>query len=121
LTGRRPTGEELERAVRWSLLPGVTLAQASRLAGVPLAALKRARKESAVRLTRDDLVLAGLTRNGERSEGPVGDPAALASFSDYVNHDGSTAAEVERDLQRLAAAGQISVENGRFRLLRRWP
>lgn len=107
--------------MRLSLLPGVTLAEASRAAGVPLATLRRARKESAVRLTRDDLLLAALTKNGAQTEGPLGDPAGLAAWLDHVNHDGSTAEEVARDLDRLAAEGRIVIERGRFRMVGRWP
>jgi hypothetical protein len=74
-------------------------------------------------LTRDDLVLAAVTKNGERNEGPIteSDLASIASWLDYVNHDGSTGQGVRDDLLRLAKAGRISLEEGRFRLLYPWP
>ena len=121
MTRRRPTPEELERAVRLSMLPGATLVEASRATGVSLSALRRARKERPARLTRDDLILAALTKNGAQSAGEVGDLAGLASWLDYVNHDGSTAGEVERDLARLVSEGRLVLEGGRFRLVGRWP
>jgi hypothetical protein len=68
--------------------------------------------------TRDDLILATLTKDGELTEGDVGDLAGLAAWLDHVNHDGSTAEGVGRDLARLAAEGRIALEGGRFRLLR---
>lgn len=117
---RQPTAEALERAVKLSLIPGMTLAQSCQAAGVSLAALRRARKISSIRLTRDDLLLAALTRNGEQTEGPIGDLAAIAAWLDYVNHDGSRAPEIEQDLVRLAADGWLTIESGRFRMLRRW-
>ena len=115
------TPEALERAVRLSLLPGMTLAQVCRRTGVSLSALRRARKAGTIRLTRDDLLLAALTENGERVDGPIGELAGLASWLDHVNQDGTTAAEVERDLARLAASGRIALEGGAFRLLAPWP
>jgi hypothetical protein len=113
--------DDLARAVKLSLLPGVTLAEAARRTGVSLAALRRAKKAAPANLTRDDLILAALTKNGEQREGTVGDLASLASFIDYLNHDGSTAAGVENDLRRLASEGRIALAGARFRLLARWP
>jgi hypothetical protein len=117
----RKSVEDLDRAVRLSMLPGMTQAKACRMTGLSLLALRRARKEQAIRLTRDDLLLAALTANGERMEGAIGDLAALASWLDHVNHDGSTAAEVEGDLARLASEGRIVLDAGQFRLVGRWP
>lgn len=111
----------IDRAVLLSLLPEMTLPRAARAAGVPLAALRRARKTSAVRVTRDDLLVAALTRNGEETEGPIPDLAGLASWLDHVNHDGSTAEGVRQDLERLAAAGRLVLTGGRYRLVGRWP
>jgi len=67
---------------------------------------------------RDRLLLETLTRKGECVEGPIGDTASLAAWMDCVNHDGSTAEEVDRDLKRLAQEGWILLEDDRFRLLR---
>jgi len=123
LAARRPapSPDALVRAVRLSRLPGVTLAEASERAGVPVTALRRGRQDGTIVPTRDDLLLGALTRNGADTEGTVGDLANLASWLDYVNHDGTTADEVGRDLERLATAGTITVADGRFRLLVRWP
>lgn len=118
---RSPTPEELDRAVRLSMLPGATLAEASRTTGVSLSMLRKARKERPARLTRDDLILGALTKNGTILEGEVGDPGHLAAWLDYVNHDGSTAAEVERDLARLVSEGRLVIEENRFRLAGPWP
>jgi len=84
-----------------------------------MSTLRRARKER--RLERDDLLLAALTKNGEQVEGEIGSLSAIAAWLDYVNHDGTTAAEVERDLDRLASAGRIVLHDGRFRLVVSWP
>ena len=116
-----PSPEALARAVRLSLLPGMTLAAASQAAGVSLAALRRARAQSTLQLTRDDLLLAGLTRNGEQTEGLIGDLSSLAAWLDHVNHDGSTAAGLAADLARLATAGWLVMDGDRFRLLRPGP
>jgi len=123
MASRRTTfsPEEVDRAVRLSQLPGLSMAQVSRRTGIPVAAIRRSRQERPVRLDRDDLLLAALTRNGERSQGAVGDLAVLASWLDYTNKDGTTAAEVTLDLERLAAEGRIVLRAGRFRLVGRWP
>lgn len=68
---------------------------------------------------RDRLLLETLTRKGERVEGRIGDTASLAAWMDHVNHDGSTAEEIERDLRRLAEEGWIAIADGSFRLLRK--
>lgn len=110
-------------AARLSRLPGVTLAEASRRSGVPLAALRRARASLGAEAwpDRSDLVLAALTRSGERDRGPVADLASIAGFVDWCNHDGTTADEVPALLQGLVDRGLIELTAGQFRLLRRWP
>jgi hypothetical protein len=117
----KPDSAAIDRAVRLSLIPGMTLAEVCRRTRVPLATLRRARQERSLRLERDDLLLAALTKNGEQTAGDIGSLASIASWLDYVNHDGSSAAEVERDLARLAAAGRIVLHAGRFRLVGDWP
>lgn len=112
---------ELARAILLSRLPGVTLAHAAATTGIPARTIARARKGSSLRPDRDDLLLAALTRNGERRDGALGDLALIASWLDYVNKDGSTAASVERDLARLVAEGRLAIEAGRFRLIADWP
>ncbi|MFO0746222.1 MAG: hypothetical protein U1F43_11185 [Myxococcota bacterium] len=65
---------------------------------------------------RDRLILDELRRQG--IEGPLPDLAGLAGWVDYQNHDGTTAAELRGDLERLAAAGWLALADGRYRLLR---
>ncbi|MBX3230846.1 MAG: hypothetical protein KIT84_01405 [Labilithrix sp.] len=119
--GTRTDPHALARAARLSLVPGVTMAEVTRRTGLSASTIRRARKGLA--LTRDDLLLAALTENGARGEGPLTDGrlAGLASWLDYVNHDGSTAASVRDDLTRLAEAGRLALEGARFRLLAPWP
>ncbi|MDX2092689.1 MAG: hypothetical protein SFX73_32790 [Kofleriaceae bacterium] len=119
--GRRVDPTALRRAARLSLIPGLSVDAIARDTGVSARAIRRARKEQA--LTRDDLVLAALTANGTRTEGALADAtlAGMASWLDYVNHDGSTAASVRADLARLAATGHIVLEGAHFRLLAPWP
>jgi transposase-like protein len=113
--------EKLRRAALLSLLPGASVDAITRETGVSASAIRRARKTLA--LTRDDLVLAALTANGTRAEGSIAEEtlAGIASWLDYVNHDGSTAASVRADLARLAEAGRIALEGAHFRLLAPWP
>jgi hypothetical protein len=112
---------ELDRAVRLAALPGMSLAAASRRTGLPIGALRKARTARPPRIDRDDLLLGALTDNGLRLAGPIPDAAQLAGWLDYVNHDGSTADEVARDLARLADAGILALDAGEFRLLVPWP
>lgn len=115
--------DAVARAVRLSRIPGVTTAEAAKTIGVSEAAVKRARKTQVDATTRDDLLLAALTKNGTCTEGSVGDHAGLAGWLDYVNHDGTTAEEVARDLTRLAREGRITLEDdgATFRLVAPWP
>lgn len=116
-----PSIAVLTRALRLALLPGMSQAKAARRVGISLAALRRARQTITVHLDRDDLILAALTDNGTRTTGPIGDLAALARWLDAVNHDGSDAATIARDLDRLAHAGRITRDGDHFVLLGDWP
>lgn len=89
--------------------------------GVSLYALRKARKADPSGLGHDDLLIAALSRNGTRVEGRLGDLPLLASWLDYVNKDGSTAASVSADLLRLEADGVIVVRGDHYRLLLPWP
>ena len=115
--------KDVSRAVKLSRIPGVTIAEAAKTIGVSAAAVKRARAGEATAPTRDDLLLAALTKNGTLREGPVGDRAALAGWLDYVNKDGTTADEVGRDLERLARDGHIALgdDGTTFSLVTPWP
>lgn len=99
----------------------MTQAEAARRGGISIAALRRARRTLTVQLDRDDLLLAALTNNGTRTEGTIGDLASLAGWLDAVNHDGSDAATIARDLTRLARAGRITYDGDRFSLVGDWP
>ncbi|HVJ16068.1 MAG TPA: hypothetical protein VM686_11585 [Polyangiaceae bacterium] len=112
--------DDVARAVKLCRL-GVSMAEAARLTGVSLAALRKGKKTLQPSVTRDDLILAALTENGTRPEGTLPALDGLAAWIDHMNHDGTTAGELERDLLRLTADGLIAVENGRYRLLRPWP
>ncbi len=121
---REAAAERLRRALRLSFLPGATQAEACRATGVSPAALRRARREAAaqpIRIDRVDLVLAALTQLGRHRTGPLGELATLASWLDYVNHDGTTAESLEQELAALVRDGWIAIEAGHFRLLRPWP
>ena len=114
---------ELLRAARLSRLPGVTLAQACARTGVTRGALVRARRALglAAHPSREDLLLAAITRDGARTEGELPELASLAAWLDYTNHDGSTAEEVAGMLDDLVARGVLSLATGRYRLLAPWP
>ncbi len=116
----RPTSD-LERAALLSCVPGVTIAEACARYGVTRYALQKARASRSRRLGRDDLILAALTRNGTRTEGPLGDLALLAAWLDYNDKDGSTAESMRADLERLAAAGWLALEGDAFRMCLPWP
>lgn len=110
-------------AARLSRLPGVTLALACARTGVSRGALVRARRElgPAAYPSREDLLLAAITDNGARVEGPLPELRTLASWLDYTNHDGSTAEEVARMLDDLVHRGALALAEGRYRLLVPWP
>lgn len=63
---------------------------------------------------RDLLVLAAITADGTRAEGALSELEAIAGWIDYVNHDGTTPAELRADLERFAQAGLVSLHDGRF-------
>lgn len=113
----------LVKAARLSAIPGVTMAQACERYGVPLAAVARVKKElDGARPSASDLLLAALTRNGERSEGEMPrDYAHLASWLDYVDHDGCTADEARARVARLADEGLLEIHGLAWRLRGPWP
>jgi len=116
----------LLRAALLSGLPGARLAEICERCGVKKSALQRARKLlGAVRLrpSADDLVIAALTNHGVLTDGEL--PAnldSLASYVDYVNHDGCDAAQLRAMLTSLVACGVLAIDGQRWRLLRaEWP
>lgn len=116
---------DVVRAARLASFPGVTIAEACARFGVGRSAVGRARKQlgrAALQPSVDDLVIAALTANGTRKAGPLPtDYATVASFVDYVNHDGCTAGEVRSVVESLSRNGTLRVHDGHFELLVPWP
>lgn len=70
----------------------------------------------------DDLVLAALSHNGEHAEGQLpSDWAHLASWLDYVNHDGCTVDEARARVAKLADDGLLEICGTWWRLRAPWP
>ena len=109
------------RAAKLSRIPGVKIDDARRRFGVTAAAIKKARKDPRSQPTLAELALAALTSNGCTRSGTLDDLASIASWLDYVNHDGSTEADVRRLLAECAHAGLLSIEGAAWRLLVEWP
>jgi glutathione S-transferase len=113
----------LVKAARLSAIPGVTLAQACARYGVGRTAMARVKKElGGARPSLDDLLIAALSGNGEHDEGELpSDYAHLASWLDYLEHDGCTADEARARVARLAESGLIEIHGTRWRLRAPWP
>lgn len=111
------------KAARLSALPGVTMAQACERYGVGRSAVARVKKElGGARPSGDDLLLAALSGNGQREDGELpSDYAALASWLDYVDHDGCTADEARARVAALAQRGLIEIHGTTWRLRVPWP
>lgn len=120
---KRPIVDDAVRAARLSRLPGVTIAEAAARFGVPKGTVARARRElpAETTLSLDDQLLAALSKQGRVRSGTLGELADLASWIDYLNHDGCNAAEIRRMLAGLARDGRIALSGDRWRLLVRWP
>jgi CRP-like cAMP-binding protein len=73
------------------------------------------------RLTREDLVLAALTRNGEVNEGTLSELDTVASFVDWMNHDGCRREDVEASLSRMRESGVLAIKGSHWHLLIEWP
>jgi glutathione S-transferase len=113
----------LVKAARLSAIPGVTIAAACERYGVGRSAVARVKKElRGARPSLDDLLIAALSRNGELREGELPrDYAALASWLDYIDHDGCTAEEARARVAELATDGLIELRGETWRLLVAWP
>lgn len=111
------------KAARLSALPGVTMAEACERYGVGRSAVARVKKElGGARPSGDDLVLAALTGNAEREHGELpSDYASLASWLDYVDHDGCTADEARARVAALGDRGLIEIDGTAWRLRVPWP
>lgn len=119
----RPSRSSLVRAARLSAIPGVTLAQACARYDVRRTAVSRVKKElGGARPSLDDLLVAALSSNGEHTEGELpSDYAHLASWLDYLEHDGCTADEARARVARLAESGLLELDGTRWRLRVPWP
>ena len=113
----------LVKAARLSAIPGVTMAEACERYGVGRSAVARVKKElGGARPSLDDLLLAALTSNGEHEEGELpGDYAHLASWLDYVEHDGCTPDEARARVAALAERGLVEIRGTAWRLRAPWP
>ena len=113
----------LRRACKLAELPGVTRDAAAARFGISVGMLRRALKEHGrgCRASRAELVLHCLSGAGERKKGELGDLSTLASYLDYVNKDGSTAADVQVLIDQLVAEGRLAVEGRRWTLLGEFP
>jgi len=74
-----------------------------------------------VALAMKDVLIAALTNEGRAKSGELGDLGELASYLDYVNHDGSRAEDVRVMLDGLVRDGVLSIEGTRWTLITPWP
>lgn len=109
--------------MKLSGVPGVTLKEAAARFQVPVSRVQSARKRQPelARLSLAELALAALTDNGLEREFSFAELPRVAAWLDYVNHDGSTEADVRRLLQGLAGQGMIELDEQGGRLLQNWP
>jgi hypothetical protein len=117
----KPVSPDALRAAKLSRIPGMTIDEASERFRVSASAIKAARKDPRSTPSLAELALAALTNNGCKGEGALDDLASIASWIDYVNHDGATAADVRRLLDECAAVGLLAIDGERWRLLGDWP
>lgn len=116
----------LQQAARLYRIPGTTQAEVCERLGVSRAELNRAREayEPEPGSWRRELVLASLTDAGRRERGAWPDAdqrATLASYLDFVNKDGSTAASVEILLDELVRDGVLARDEAGWVLLQPYP
>ncbi len=113
----------LPRACKLAQLPGVTRSAAAERFGISVGMLRRALKEygSESRWTRADLVLHCLSDAGQRTSGELGDLSTMASYLDFVNKDGSKAADVRALLDALVAEGRLALDGERWQLVGEFP
>jgi hypothetical protein len=123
MTKPRPPRALLVKAARLSALPGVTMAQACERYGVGRSAVARVKKELGIRRPScEDYLIGALSDNGEREAGELPrDYSTLASWLDYVNHDGCTADEARARVMALAERGIIEIDGTTWRLRVPWP
>ena len=120
---KKPLAPEAIRAARLSRVPGVTIAEAVARFGVARSTVERARKEMAAETAPSlaELALAALTSNGTKEEGDLAGLDGRRRWIDYINHDGCTAADVRRMLEKLAEGGVLRIDGERWKLAKPWP
>jgi hypothetical protein len=118
---KKLVSDEALRAAKLSRIPGMTLDDAKKRFGVKVSAIRDARKDTRSDLSLAELALAALTDNGAKREGKLDSLTKIASWIDYVNHDGSTESDVRRLLAECAKSGLLAIEGKRWRLLVDWP
>lgn len=106
------------RAAKLSHVPGVTIADACDRFDVSRSSVLKARKDPATKPSLAELALAALTANGTLASGSTDDFAELASWIDYINHDGCTADEARA---LIASCPQIAIEADAWTLVAPWP
>lgn len=114
--GAKPVSLDERRAAKLSHVPGVTIAEVCERFAVTKAAVARARKAPESKPSVAELALAALTSNGTRDSGAIGELDGVASWLDYINHDGSTTADV-----RALLAPLVTFEGTRWRFSGTWP
>ncbi|MGC4120796.1 MAG: hypothetical protein QM765_40715 [Myxococcales bacterium] len=112
-----PVDEQtLRRALKFLALPHGRVKEACQRYGVTESALRRAKKElGPVRLTLEDLVLAGLD-----VEKPLG-LKDLQGYLDWLDHAVYPEAEILSVLTRLTERGLVRAKQGCFVLAAPWP
>jgi hypothetical protein len=78
----------------------------------------KARKDPATKPTLAEIALAALTANGTMTTGSTDDFAELATWIDYVNHDGCTADEARA---LIASRPEVAIEDATWTLVTAWP
>ena len=113
---------DVARAAKLSRVPGVTIAEAAARFAVTPSAVARARK-TAPALSLAELALAAITSNGARQSGTLtaAGLAQVASFIDYVNHDGCRAEDVRALLAACGAQGTLELRGHEWSLPEPWP
>jgi hypothetical protein len=114
----------LLRAARLARLPGVRRAEACERFELSIGMLRRAIREfgAQARPGARDIVLHALTDAGtRRADDRLPNLATVASYVDFVDKDGCTAARVEEILAELVRDGVLAIDGTAWRLLKDFP
>ncbi len=123
MASRKPIDQTAIRAAKCSRIPGITIAQAAARYAVPVAEVRRARRDHAqlTTLSVPEIALIALTQGGTVSEFQLDDLKGVASWVDYLNKDACSESEVRAHLATLVAQGIIELDGEGGRLLAPWP